>query len=73
MGRMGWGELASAQYKSLRSFSEGPGDNCLTRCVCMCIRWIVQEDMDVVVAIHNNMNENTWRAVLEWESLHQPR
>jgi hypothetical protein len=35
--------------------------------------WVVQEDMDVVVAIHNNMNENTWRAVLEWESLHQPR
>ena len=31
-----------------------------------------EEDMDVVVAIHNNMNENTWRAVLEWEKLHQP-
>jgi cytochrome c heme-lyase len=30
-----------------------------------------EEDMDVVVAIHNNMNENTWRQVLEWERLHQ--
>lgn len=28
-----------------------------------------EEDMDVVVAIHNNMNENTWRKVLEWEAL----
>ncbi len=31
-----------------------------------------EEDMDVVVAIHNNMNENTWRTVLEWEELHKP-
>lgn len=31
-----------------------------------------EEDMEVVVAIHNNMNENTWRQVLEWERLHQP-
>ncbi len=29
-----------------------------------------EEDMEVVVAIHNNMNENTWRKVLEWEALH---
>lgn len=29
-----------------------------------------EEDMEVVVAIHNNMNENTWRQVLEWERLH---
>jgi hypothetical protein len=29
-----------------------------------------EDDMDVVVAIHNNMNENTWRAVLAWEELH---
>ena len=29
-----------------------------------------EEDMAVVVAIHNNMNENTWRQVLEWERLH---
>lgn len=26
--------------------------------------------MDTVVAIHNNMNENTWQQILEWESLH---
>ncbi len=30
-----------------------------------------EEDMEVVVAIHNNMNENTWRQVLAWERLHQ--
>merc|ERR1719498_1740064 len=31
----------------------------------------VQEDaMHAVVAIHNNMNENTWKEVLKWESLH---
>lgn len=29
-----------------------------------------EEDMEVVVAIHNNMNENTWRAVQAWEALH---
>ena len=26
--------------------------------------------MPAVVAIHNNMNESTWRRVLEWEALH---
>ena len=26
-----------------------------------------ERDMNVVVAIHNNMNERTWRKVLEWE------
>ena len=26
-----------------------------------------------VVSIHNNMNESTWRRVLEWESLHAGR
>lgn len=31
-----------------------------------------EEDMDVVVAIHNNMNENTWREVLAWEAIHAP-
>jgi cytochrome c heme-lyase len=32
----------------------------------------VQEDtMSAVVAIHNNMNENTWREVLKWEELHK--
>lgn len=30
------------------------------------------EDMDMVVAIHNNMNESTWQAVMAWESLHEP-
>ena len=30
-----------------------------------------EHDMDEVVAIHNNMNENTWRLVQEWEKLHQ--
>ena len=30
-----------------------------------------EHDMDDVVAIHNNMNENTWRLVMEWEKLHQ--
>lgn len=29
-----------------------------------------EDDMNTVVAIHNNMNENTWRQVLAWESLH---
>ncbi|CAM9287781.1 unnamed protein product [Chrysoparadoxa australica] len=28
-----------------------------------------EEDMNVVVAIHNNMNENTWKQILHWESL----
>jgi Cytochrome c/c1 heme lyase len=26
--------------------------------------------MDTVVAVHNSMNENTWRQVLAWEALH---
>jgi len=31
----------------------------------------IEEDaMDAVVAIHNNMNELTWKRVLEWEKLH---
>lgn len=30
-----------------------------------------ETDMEAVVAIHNNMNENTWKAVLAWESLHE--
>lgn len=29
-----------------------------------------EEDMDVVVKIHNEMNERAWRKLLEWESLH---
>ena len=31
---------------------------------------VEERNMDAVVAIHNNMNEMTWRQVLEWESLH---
>jgi hypothetical protein len=27
--------------------------------------------MDTVVAIHNNMNENTWAQLLAWEKLHE--
>ena len=26
--------------------------------------------MDTVVAVHNNMNEKSWKDVLEWEALH---
>ena len=26
--------------------------------------------MSAVVAVHNNMNENTWKQVLSWEELH---
>ena len=29
-----------------------------------------ESSMDSVVAIHNNMNETTWKRVLEWEQLH---
>ncbi|KAJ1616771.1 cytochrome c/c1 heme lyase-domain-containing protein [Pavlovales sp. CCMP2436] len=29
-----------------------------------------EEHMEAVVAIHNNMNERTWNAVLEWEKRH---
>jgi len=29
-----------------------------------------ESDMETVVAVHNNMNENTWLQVLSWESLH---
>ncbi|CAN0304213.1 unnamed protein product, partial [Laminaria digitata] len=28
-----------------------------------------EDDMDVVVSIHNNMNEFTWRKILQWEKL----
>ncbi|CAN0289573.1 unnamed protein product, partial [Scytosiphon promiscuus] len=28
-----------------------------------------EEDMDVVVSIHNNMNERTWKKILEWEKI----
>eukprot|EP00958_Prasinococcus_capsulatus_P024457 scaffold3826_cov407-Prasinococcus_capsulatus_cf.AAC.2 len=31
---------------------------------------VEEKDMATVVAIHNNMNENTWREILKWERLH---
>lgn len=30
---------------------------------------VSEKDMDTVIAIHNNMNENTWQQVVEWEKL----
>jgi len=30
-----------------------------------------EEDMDVIVAIHNNVNETAWQKILAWESLHE--
>jgi cytochrome c heme-lyase len=29
-----------------------------------------ERDMTTVVAIHNQVNETAWHAVLEWEQLH---
>lgn len=29
-----------------------------------------ETDIDAVVAIHNNMNENSWKQVMSWEKLH---
>lgn len=29
-----------------------------------------EENISTVVAIHNNMNENTWKQILAWEALH---
>jgi hypothetical protein len=29
-----------------------------------------EEDMGVIVAIHNAVNERSWRQVFEWEKLH---
>ncbi len=31
-----------------------------------------EEQMDTVVAIHNNMNESTWQQVMAWEKLQAP-
>lgn len=31
-----------------------------------------EEDMDSIVAIHNNMNEKTWARVMEWERVLDP-
>lgn len=33
---------------------------------------VVEKDIETVVAIHNNMNENTWTQVMAWEQLHTP-
>jgi cytochrome c heme-lyase len=30
-----------------------------------------ETDMDIVVKIHNEMNERAWRKLLEWEGLHK--
>ena len=32
---------------------------------------INEADVDVIVAIHNNMNERTWKQILKWESLYK--
>ena len=29
-----------------------------------------EEDMESVIAIHNNMNENTWTQIMAWENFH---
>lgn len=31
---------------------------------------VAEKDMDTVIAIHNNMNENTWHQVMQWENMH---
>lgn len=31
---------------------------------------ISAKDVEMVVAIHNNMNEHGWREVLRWEAMH---
>ena len=31
---------------------------------------VEEQDMEAVVAIHNNMNEGTWKQVLQWEDMH---
>lgn len=32
---------------------------------------VEEDDMDVVVKIHNEMNERAWRRLMEWEELHK--
>lgn len=29
---------------------------------------IIEDDMETVIAIHNNTNERTWKSIMEWES-----
>lgn len=31
-----------------------------------------EADIDAVIAVHNNMNETTWKQVLSWEEIHLP-
>lgn len=31
---------------------------------------VMEEDIETIVAIHNNMNEKTWKRVMEWEKFH---
>lgn len=32
---------------------------------------MTEDDVSMIVAIHNNMNEKTWNRVREWEAMHQ--
>lgn len=32
-----------------------------------------ETDIDAVIAVHNNMNETTWKQVLSWEDIHPTR
>ncbi len=32
---------------------------------------VSERDVETVIAIHNNMNETTWKQVLQWENLHK--
>ena len=31
---------------------------------------VTESDVEVIVAIHNNMNERTWQEVMRWEQAH---
>lgn len=37
------------------------------------LQGVQEDDMDTVIAIHNNMNEVTWLQVLEWEKLREKK
>lgn len=32
---------------------------------------VSEDDVETIVAVHNNMNERSWADLLEWEALHQ--
>jgi len=34
------------------------------------VEGVQEHDIDVVVSIHNNMNETTWKQILAWEAIH---